>query len=89
MSRSGWTSHWSYHCRWPGHQSKHPICLLVRSFDSAKILGTYSSIAVPDVHVNLRNRLAGLGVDQLNIEEKGDTLLVLCDVRPDHFTSNI
>lgn len=56
---------------------------------TCKMIVTYSRVAVPDIHVDFRSRLAGLGVDKLDIEEKGDALLVLCDIRTDHFTSNI
>lgn len=44
---------------------------------------------MPDVHVNLRSRLAGLGVNDLDVEEERNTLLVLHNVRTDHFTSDI
>lgn len=50
---------------------------------------TYRRIAVPDIHVDLRNRLASLGVDKLDVEEKRNTLLILRDVRANQFTSDI
>lgn len=52
-------------------------------------MATYRRIAVPDIHVDLRNRLASLGVDKLDVKEKRNTLLILRDVRANHFTSDI
>ena len=55
------------------------------------IAGTcsYRGIAVPDVHEDLRDRLTSVGVNELNVHEKRNTLLVLRDVRTDHLTGDI
>jgi hypothetical protein len=41
---------------------------------------TYSGVAVPQVHVDLRNGFAGVGVDQLDVHVERNTLLGLRDV---------
>lgn len=50
---------------------------------------TYSGVAVPEVHVDLRNGFAGVGVDQLDIHVERNSLLGLRDVFTDKFTSDI
>lgn len=44
---------------------------------------------MPDVHVDLRNWLAGVGVNELDVEEERNTFLVLRNVRADQFTGDI
>jgi hypothetical protein len=41
---------------------------------------TYSGVAVPQVHVDLRNGFAGVGVDQLDVHVERNTLLGLRNV---------
>ena len=50
---------------------------------------TYGSIAVPDFNVGLRHRLAGLGVDKLNIQEEGHARLLLGDIGADQFSADV
>jgi len=44
---------------------------------------------MPQIHINLRNRFAGIGVDELNVHIEGNTLLGLRDVLANKFTSDI
>jgi hypothetical protein len=50
---------------------------------------TYSGVAVPQVHVDLRNGFAGVGVDQLDVHVERNTLLGLRDVFTNQFTRDI
>lgn len=50
---------------------------------------TYGSIAVPDFDVSLRHRLAGLGVDKLDIQEEGHASLLLGDIGADQFPADV
>lgn len=44
---------------------------------------------MPDVHEDLRDRLTSVGVNELDVHEKRNTLLVFRDIRTDHFTGDI
>jgi hypothetical protein len=44
---------------------------------------------VPEVQVHLRNRLTGVGVDQLDVQPERDTLLLLSDVGADQLARNV
>lgn len=50
---------------------------------------TYSGVTVPDIHVDIREGAAGVGVDQLDVHVKGDTFLVLDNILADQFTSDV
>lgn len=50
---------------------------------------TYSSIAVPEIGIDVRQGIAGVGVDQLDIHVQRNTSLVLDNVLADKFTGNI
>jgi hypothetical protein len=50
---------------------------------------THSRVAVPQIHIDLRNRLAGVGVDQLDVHIEWNTFLSLRDVLANEFTSDI
>lgn len=49
----------------------------------------YSSVAVPDVNVNVWDRLAGAGVNELDVQVEGHTLLGLGDIVADELASHI
>lgn len=50
---------------------------------------TYGGVAVPDIHVDVRQRVASVGVDQLDVHVERDTRLRLDDILADHFASDI
>jgi hypothetical protein len=50
---------------------------------------TDGGVTVPDVHVDVREGVAGIGVDQLDVHVKGDTFLVLENVLADQFTGDV
>ena len=50
---------------------------------------TYGGVAVPQIGVDLGDGLAGVGVDELDVHEQGDTLLVLGNVLADELTGNV
>lgn len=50
--------------------------------------GAYGRVAVPDVHVDVGHRLAGVGVNQLDVHVQRNTSLVLHDVLADKLASN-
>jgi hypothetical protein len=52
-------------------------------------LGAYSGVAVPDIHIDVGQRVASVGVDHLDVHVERDTFLGLDDVLADHLTSNI
>ena len=49
----------------------------------------YSRIAVPEISVDVRQGIAGVGVDQLNIHVQRNTTLVFGNVLADEFTGDI
>ena len=44
---------------------------------------------MPEISVDLGNGLAGVGVDELDVHEKGNTLLILGNVLTNKLTSDI
>ena len=44
---------------------------------------------MPDIHVDVRQGIASVGVDQLDVHVERDTRLRLDDVLADHFASDI
>lgn len=54
-----------------------------------KRVRAYGRVAVPDVGVDVPQRLAGVGVDELDVQEQGHALLVLGHVAADEFSSDI
>lgn len=44
---------------------------------------------MPEVKVDLGNGLAGVGVDELDVQVEGDTLLVLLDVVADQLAGDV
>jgi hypothetical protein len=46
-------------------------------------------VAIPDIKVQPRNGLAGVDIDELCIEENGDTWLVLAEIRPNIFSKDV
>lgn len=60
------------------------MCLLV-----GRIYGAYGSIAVPKIHVDLGQRLASIGVEDLDVHVQRDTLLVLDEVLTDQLAGDI
>lgn len=49
----------------------------------------YSSVAVPDVNVDLGNGLAGAGVNELDVQVERHTLLGLGDIVADELAGHI
>lgn len=49
----------------------------------------YGGVTVPKISVNLRNRLAGVGVDQLDIHVEWNTLLGLDNVLTNELTRDV
>ena len=49
----------------------------------------YSGVTVPYFHVDVREWVAGVGVDQLDVHVKGNTFLVLNNVLADQFTGDV
>lgn len=52
-------------------------------------MGAYSCVAVPGVKVDVRDRVAGVGVNDLEVQEQRNTSLVLRDVLANQLTSDI
>lgn len=50
---------------------------------------THCSIAVPEIHVDIGQRLAGVGVNELDIHVQSNTLLVFNDVLTNELTAHI
>ena len=50
---------------------------------------TYSSVAVPEINVHLRDRLTSAGVNELDVKVKGHAFLALGDVAADELASDI
>lgn len=50
---------------------------------------TNGSVAVPDVHVDVWQRVTGVGVDHLDVHVQGDTGLGLDDVLADQLAGDI
>lgn len=50
---------------------------------------TYGGVAVPQVHVDLRNGFAGVGVDQLDVHVERNTLLGFRDIFTNQFARDI
>lgn len=44
---------------------------------------------MPNISVDIGNGIAGVGVDQLDVHEKGNTFLGLSDVLANEFTGDI
>jgi hypothetical protein len=44
---------------------------------------------VPEINVNVRNRLARVRVDELNVQVQADTLLVLDEVVADELAAHV
>jgi len=51
--------------------------------------GTYGSVTVPKIHVDVGQRLAGVGVKDLDVHVEWDTLLVLDEVLTDQLTGDV
>ena len=51
--------------------------------------GTYSRVAVPGIKVDVRDGIAGVGVNDLEVQVQRHTGLVLGDVLADQLTGNI
>lgn len=49
----------------------------------------YSGVTVPEISVDLGDRLAGVGVDQLDIHVEGDTLLGFDNVLTNKLTRDV
>lgn len=50
---------------------------------------SYGGVAVPNISVDLGHRLAGVGVDQLDIHVEGNTLLGLDNVLTNKLTRDV
>lgn len=50
---------------------------------------THSRVAVPEIHKDVRQRLAGLGVDELDIHVQRNALLALDNVLANQFTRDV
>lgn len=50
---------------------------------------TYSGIAMPDIHIDIRQRLTGVGVDELDVHIQRNTTLVLSNVIADQLAAHI
>lgn len=67
---------------------KSVICFLVDTIGFSQGIA-YSGVAVPQISVDLGNRLAGVGVDELDVHEEGNTLLILGNVLTNKLTSDV
>lgn len=53
------------------------------------IYWTYGSVAVPKIHVDVGQRLAGVGVEYLDVHVQRNTLLVLNEVLTDQLAGDV
>jgi hypothetical protein len=50
---------------------------------------THGGIAVPEIHVDIGEGIAGVGVDELDIHVQSNTLLLVDDVLADKLTTHV
>lgn len=50
---------------------------------------THGGIAVPEIHVDIGQRIAGVGVNELDVHVESNTLLVIDDVLADELTTHV
>lgn len=52
-------------------------------------LVTHGGIAVPEIHVDIGQGIAGVGVNELDVHVESNTLLVINDVLADKLTTHV
>ena len=57
--------------------------------DDAALVLTYGGVAVPDISIDMRQRLTGFGVNQLDIHEERNASLVFNDVLANKLAGNV
>lgn len=50
---------------------------------------TYGGIAVPEIHIDIRQRLTSVGVDELDVHIQRNTTLILSNVIADQLAAHV